>query len=754
MLKNSEYFDSEYYLKQNADVAQAKINPLLHYLIIGGKTGRDPSANFSSSYYLNKNSDVKEIGINPLIHYISYGKKEGRVPKKIKIKKEKKQVNKIKYKKKSNIAKNEVAVTIEKTRKQDNKKHRFSKIKSIKIEADDYFGYRLDIEGLSSKDEYLLNEMAIKKSTQRFLNDMNTIYSLPIATYNGVNILWENNRIRRIDGFSTQSYFYFICAKLRILLEENAVEVQCYCDLNKSMYSTLKALCKECGTKIRRVDRKLSYTEAAIKYNPIKKAKPKVTRIDSLFSTTKKIFNKLLEIALRPIILGMYNLLLKRANKDGVIWFHVLYQKMPIPNYLKWRFGLLGDHLSERNQLKGYFFFSNNDKFKVINDIIRGFYTREPVICLNWYITDKRRKMLLHSANRIKASINEAINALAFNNNGAEFDYLLNATKRISAINILNKLEQYDATLQFSKKLNKTLFIQAEAFLKNRYCIAALRKQGHRVLSVSDRFYTKNRLSNIVVEQELSENNSITLPDSYAIFDQISKQTLMDNSFETNSIHIFKRGSDLQHLQNKQQNSNNDEKPFTILILLQTLEDKPLQIIQDVVRAVEEQQQKNAHIIIKSHPNFPPEADVLTFLEGINISHSLYTEAIDMDELTSKCDIAISAYSTATLTAVAQGKPIIWLPYISLNSLFLKDVYDSVGIKATDPSMFRSSIQNLITDKGFYQDMCEQSTTFSQEFLNPSEEIDTMTLVEVVMNEYKTTESSSKVLTLNQNFNL
>jgi len=79
VIKNSNLFDEEYYLKEYPDVKAAKISPLEHYLLYGWKEGRNPSKNFDTKYYLKVNNDVARININPLYHYILYGQKEGRV---------------------------------------------------------------------------------------------------------------------------------------------------------------------------------------------------------------------------------------------------------------------------------------------------------------------------------------------------------------------------------------------------------------------------------------------------------------------------------------------------------------------------------------------------------------------------------------------------------------------------------------------------------------------------------------------------
>jgi hypothetical protein len=78
LIRSSGLFDEAWYLNHNLDVAQAKVDPVRHYLLFGGFEGRDPSPKFSSSFYLKTYEDVKKAGINPLVHYLKCGREEGR----------------------------------------------------------------------------------------------------------------------------------------------------------------------------------------------------------------------------------------------------------------------------------------------------------------------------------------------------------------------------------------------------------------------------------------------------------------------------------------------------------------------------------------------------------------------------------------------------------------------------------------------------------------------------------------------------
>lgn len=71
-------FSNEYYLATYIDLAQAGVDPLLHYYRTGWREGRNPNANFNTAYYLGINEDVRNTGVNPFWHYLAEGRAQGR----------------------------------------------------------------------------------------------------------------------------------------------------------------------------------------------------------------------------------------------------------------------------------------------------------------------------------------------------------------------------------------------------------------------------------------------------------------------------------------------------------------------------------------------------------------------------------------------------------------------------------------------------------------------------------------------------
>lgn len=67
------YFDSDFYLSQNPDVAESPFDPLEHYLSYGSREARDPSATFPSRWYRETYMAGEPATYEPLLHLIRRG---------------------------------------------------------------------------------------------------------------------------------------------------------------------------------------------------------------------------------------------------------------------------------------------------------------------------------------------------------------------------------------------------------------------------------------------------------------------------------------------------------------------------------------------------------------------------------------------------------------------------------------------------------------------------------------------------------
>lgn len=72
-------FDGAFYRSYYPDLCDVE-DALIHYCEVGWKEGRDPSVNFETNYYLKYNKDVNDAKLNPFVHYLTQGIKEQRKP--------------------------------------------------------------------------------------------------------------------------------------------------------------------------------------------------------------------------------------------------------------------------------------------------------------------------------------------------------------------------------------------------------------------------------------------------------------------------------------------------------------------------------------------------------------------------------------------------------------------------------------------------------------------------------------------------
>ncbi|QDM22629.1 glycosyltransferase [Tardiphaga sp. vice154] len=75
IISESELFDRSFYVRSNADVAEAAIDPLMHFCQYGWHEHRDPAPFFSMRYYAAAVSRKERIIGNPFVHYITKGQK-------------------------------------------------------------------------------------------------------------------------------------------------------------------------------------------------------------------------------------------------------------------------------------------------------------------------------------------------------------------------------------------------------------------------------------------------------------------------------------------------------------------------------------------------------------------------------------------------------------------------------------------------------------------------------------------------------
>lgn len=75
LIRKSRFFDELFYTTNNPKVFG---DPCAHYYHYGWLEGYDPSVDFNGNKYLSNYLDVADTKMNPLLHYLKYGEKENR----------------------------------------------------------------------------------------------------------------------------------------------------------------------------------------------------------------------------------------------------------------------------------------------------------------------------------------------------------------------------------------------------------------------------------------------------------------------------------------------------------------------------------------------------------------------------------------------------------------------------------------------------------------------------------------------------
>lgn len=74
----SAAFDDAFYRRANPGLDHDRMPPLLHYLALGWREGRNPAPGFDARFYLEANPDIAAGGIDPFLHWVLHGRAEGR----------------------------------------------------------------------------------------------------------------------------------------------------------------------------------------------------------------------------------------------------------------------------------------------------------------------------------------------------------------------------------------------------------------------------------------------------------------------------------------------------------------------------------------------------------------------------------------------------------------------------------------------------------------------------------------------------
>ena len=73
LIRLSGLVDLAWYADINAGTAEARDDPVAHFLRVGWRQGLWPNAYFDTGHYMRQNPAIARAGVNPLLHYLQFG---------------------------------------------------------------------------------------------------------------------------------------------------------------------------------------------------------------------------------------------------------------------------------------------------------------------------------------------------------------------------------------------------------------------------------------------------------------------------------------------------------------------------------------------------------------------------------------------------------------------------------------------------------------------------------------------------------
>lgn len=226
------------------------------------------------------------------------------------------------------------------------------------------------------------------------------------------------------------------------------------------------------------------------------------------------------------------------------------------------------------------------------------------------------------------------------------------------------------------------------------------RKYNTRVLSIAGRILTSKRLSNLISKAQSEKTYPDVLPHSMLVFDRISEE-VMNNQHANIRLYTLKKNEveEIAYCNDSGKTARKD--PCRVTLVLQKKRESR-EMIEEVISAINDKE--NIILNLKMHPNFPIHPKYINKYREFSFVNFLPSD-ISINGAIEKTDVCISAYSSATFEFAKRNRPVVWITYITLNSLFLTDVKDSFGLKAKNRTELTSIIRNLANKPHYYKQM-------------------------------------------------
>lgn len=539
--------------------------------------------------------------------------------------------------------------------------------------------YKLSGEGIA--EHY---EEALKEGNQLYLDLYSKVYKG--LMFKDFNTLWtpdtfSKNDIDPKDGFWAMGYFFFTVALLRILSKKSKLEIV---DKTPSEFRNQKHLFR-------------FLKEEGIKYS-VNKEKRQQTSFKSsvrkfVMGSIRDIIkskDKSIDFLKKEFLDGDDETIQRFGNDKNDAYIYLTIPpigNMSVKEYLQWRYYALFKHLKPHEKKGNRVLLIGTKEFKDSDEFEYPF--------INAFKLLPKKKRLVAFLKAVFAKVRTSLYVFT--------QYLkpgISSVDKYFLKHVPRKLyyavKENEAFDNLFETHGKGLLIMKGPIVYKGACIHNhnARKHGVRVLSISGRILTSTRLTNCFLDVHHKEDGFPTvMPHSMMVSDRISSESIQKQCEE---IDIYPHETPRQKVTDHESVHN----PFTITLALQKKNEME-SMIEAVISAV--QNMENVVVNFKMHPDFPiplkqkEKYGKMPFVNILSIDTPL-NEAVEMS------DLCVTAYSTSAFEFAKKMKPIVWINYVTLNSLFFTDVHKKVGLVAGSNGELEQILRRMKEDRRFYDE--------------------------------------------------
>ncbi|MBB5022839.1 hypothetical protein [Desulfurispira natronophila] len=385
--------------------------------------------------------------------------------------------------------------------------------------------------------------------------------------------------------------------------------------------------------------------------------------------------------------LGQHDILEKARSANPLLLFIETKEqdkgKPHIKEYMKWRFRDIASVATEVNihLLPFYHIFSSHNLNPHEARETACHASKSGALVIDLLTNSEIKTQNKTKALSMSQNIRHQYQKLLSQQNPVQQLVTSEAIRTCTPERILDLLNQTASYEYFFRTMPPSVILHAQAPSKDaKFMTYIARKHNHKVVYMSDRITGCLRPSSIPIGTPDFSVTHLQNPDYFFISDNTTGSTYQKYGVKKNSMFEVPKTLLFQD----QKYSIKSSKELKLALFLQNFKDNMYDMLEFVFSAA---QKLDCTLLLLPHPAYPVDTYLLS-----DILHARYPSLVSKvqyqqgaSDLSHEADLYITGYSSAVIEPLLQGKPIVWLPNLVDNSIFISEFIQKIGFTATTP---------------------------------------------------------------------